>query len=196
MCNDAPEITCGSVHTSLSAPARLETAGSEAAETTYLRPMGRGENREGLSATASVNGGRRVRLDDKPNKSKLPQAPSTSVEPKTLTGSSQKAGSRLFHLRLGTHGHTRLPVREAGAKSFVSPQQNRKNPASRLGFKAGASARNANGMTGMGDWKKPTPPCNGADRRCNITPPCKRADFQMVARDERTGRTFTGGNSK
>ena len=89
--------TCGFVHTSLSASARLVTVGSEAAETTYLRPKGRGDGREVVSATASVNGGRRVRLDDMPNVSELLQAPSNPNEPKTLTGSSQKACSRLPH---------------------------------------------------------------------------------------------------
>ena len=28
-------------------------------------------------------------------------------------------------------------------------------------------------------WRKPVPPCNGADRSCNITPPRKQADFQQ-----------------
>jgi len=46
--------TCGSVHSRLSALARLATAGSEAAETMYLRPSGRGGDREEASATASV----------------------------------------------------------------------------------------------------------------------------------------------
>jgi hypothetical protein len=83
--------TCGSVRRSLSAPARLVTVGSEAAETIYLRPTGRGGAREGISAAASVNGGRRVRLDDTPNGSELLQASLKFKEPKTLTGSSQKA---------------------------------------------------------------------------------------------------------
>jgi hypothetical protein len=61
---------------------------------------------------------------------------------------------------------------------------------------AGASARNANGMAGRGSWKKRKPLCNGADKSWNITPPCKRADFQPVVRDETAGRTFIGGNRK
>lgn len=114
-----------------------------------------------------------------------------------LTGSSQNwQRSRLFPPKLGAHGHSRLLVWKAGAKSFVSLKPNIVNPASRLGSEAGASARNAVGMSGTGDWRKPMPFCNGADRGCNITPPCKRADFQLVVRDERTGRTFIGGNSK
>ena len=46
--------TCGSVRSSLSAPARLVTAGSEAAETMYLRSSGRGSAREGVNRSASV----------------------------------------------------------------------------------------------------------------------------------------------
>jgi len=67
--------TCGSVRSSLSASARLVTVGSKAAETTYLRQAWRGNDREDISATASVNGGRRVRLDDMLNISELLQAP-------------------------------------------------------------------------------------------------------------------------
>ncbi len=117
-------------------------------------------------------------------------------EPKMLTGSGQKARNRLFHCKHGTHGHSRLPVWYAGANSFVSLETNIVNPTFRLGCGAGASARNADGMAGRGCWKKRRPLCNGADRGCNITPPCKRADFQRVVRDEITRRTFTGGNSK
>jgi hypothetical protein len=117
-------------------------------------------------------------------------------EPKMLTGSGQKARSRLFHCTHGTHGYSRLPVWHAGANSFVSLQLNITNPTFRLRVEAGASARNADGMAGRGCWKKQRPLCNGADRDCNIVPPCKQADFQRVVRDERTRRTFTGGNSK
>jgi hypothetical protein len=117
-------------------------------------------------------------------------------EPKRLTGSGQKARSRLFHCKHGTHGHSRLPAWQAGANSFVSLELNIINPTFRPGFGAGASARNADGMAGRGDWRKQRPLCNGVDRDCNIVLPCKRADFQLVIRDERTRRTFTGGNSK
>jgi hypothetical protein len=51
-------------------------------------------------------------------------------------------------------------------------------------------------VAGRGCWKKRMPFCNGTDRDCNIVPPCKRADFRRVVRDERTRRTFTGGNGK
>ena len=186
--------TCGFVHTSLSASARLVTVGSKAAGTTYLRPRGRGDGREVVSATASVNGGRRVRLNDRPNVSELLQTPSNPIEPKTLTGSSQKARSRLPHEDLG---HTNMMTAgvETGTNSFVSSERNRINPSSRL-VEAGVIARCAAGMPGRGCWKKRTSFCNETNRGCNIAPPCRRADFQPVMRDERTGKTFVGGNRK
>jgi hypothetical protein len=82
----------------------------------------------------------------------------------------------------------------AGAKSFMSSQLNIANPTFRLPVKAGASARNVDGMAGRGCWKKRKPFCNGTDR--SIAPPRKQADFQRVVTDERTGRTFAGGNRK
>jgi len=186
--------TCGFVHTSLSASARLVTVGSKAAGTTYLRPRGRGDGREVVSATASVNGGRRVRLNDRPNVSELLQTPSNPIEPKTLTGSSQKARSRLPHEDLG-HTNSMTAGVETGTNSFVSSERNRINPSSRL-VEAGVIARCAAGMPGRGCWKKRTSFCNETNRGCNIAPPCRRADFQPVMRDERTGKTFVGGNRK
>lgn len=85
---------------------------------------------------------------------------------------------------------------KAGAKSFVSLETNIVNPTLRPGSGASASARTTAGVAGRGNWKKQTPLCNGADRSCNITSPCKRADFQSVVRDERTYKTFKGGNGK
>ena len=193
MLNDVRR-TCGFVHTSLSASARLVTVGSKAAETTYLRPKGRGDGREVVSATASVNGGRRVRLNDMPNVSELSQVPSNPTEPKTLTGSSQKACSRLPHADLG-HTNIMTAGAKTGTNSFVSSERNMVNPASRL-VEAGVIARCAVEVADRGCWIKRRPFCNGADRSCNITPPCKWADFQPVIRDERTRRTFTGGNCK
>jgi len=186
--------TCGFVHTSLSASARLVTVGSKAAGTTYFRPKGRGDGREVVSATASVNGGRRVRLNDRPNVSELLQTPSNPIEPKTLTGSSQKARSRMPHRDLG---HTNMMTAgvETGTNSFVSSERNRINPSSRL-VEAGVIARCAAGMPGRGCWKKQMSFCNETNRGCNIAPPCKRADFQPVMRDEKTGKTFVGGNRK
>jgi hypothetical protein len=87
---------------------------------------------------------------------------------------------------------------EAGANSFRSLEPNVVNPTSCSEDHTGAgeSARNAVGMAGRGDWKKRRPLCNGVDRSCNMTLPRKRADFQMVVHDEKTSRTFTGGNRK
>ena len=186
--------TCGFVHTSLSASARLVTVGSKAAETTYFRPRGRRDGREVVSATASVNGGRRVRLNDMPNVSELSHAPSNPGEPKTLTGSSQKARSRLPHGDLG-HTNSMTAGATTGTNSFVSSERNRINPSSRL-VEAGVIARCAAGMPGRGCWKKQMSFCNETNRGCNIALPCKRADFQPVMRDEKTGKTFVGGNRK
>lgn len=187
--------TCGFVHTSLLASARLVTVGSKAAKTTYLRPKGRGDGREVVSATASVNGGRRVRLHDKPNESELSQAPSNPIEPKTLTGSSQnRRAVGCLTMTWGTRTQMTAGVR-TGAKSFVSSYRNVINPPFRLP-EAGVIARCAVGMSGRGCWRKRKPFGNGTDRGCNIALPCKRADFQPVMRGERTRKTFTGGNSK
>lgn len=84
----------------------------------------------------------------------------------------------------------------AGANSFMSSVFNIVNPTPCPGFGAGTSARKADGVAGRGGWRKRRPFCNGADRDCNIIPPCKRADFQLVVNDEKTRRTFIGGNSK
>ena len=80
----------------------------------------------------------------------------------------------------------------------MSSHSNMVNPTSRLSCEAeaGVSARNAEGMAGRGNWRKRMPPCNRVDRSRNITPPCKRADFQLVVHDERTDRTHIGGNRK
>jgi hypothetical protein len=188
--------TCGSVHTSLLASALLVTVGSKAAKTTYLYLSRYNEHREVFSAAASIYGGRRVRLDDTPKSVEPLLAPSTLKEPKMLTGSGQKARSRLPHHRLGAHGLTRLPVLQAGANSSVSQQQNIAIPTLRPGLGAGAPARGAGGVVGKGCWKKQMPLCNGADKGCNSALPPKRADFQRVIHDKRTDRTFIGGNSK
>jgi hypothetical protein len=122
------------------------------------------------------------------------QTPSNPIEPKTLTGSSQKARSRLPHEDLG-HTNSMTAGVETGTNSFVSSEPNRINPSSRL-VEAGVIARYAAGMPGRGCWKKRTSFCNETNRGCNIAPPCRRADFQPVMRDERTGKTFVGGNRK
>lgn len=110
-----------------------------------------------------------------------------------LTGSSQKARSRLPHLEFGAHGHRTAGI-ETGANSFVLLESNMANPSLRHRVVADTSARIAHGTAGRGCWKKRRPVCNGTDR--STAPPRKRADFQRVVRDEKTGRTFTGGNRK
>jgi hypothetical protein len=130
------------------------------------------------------------------NTRELLKAPLNPAEPKTLTGSSQKACSRLLPPETWSTRTIWLPVYEAGAKSFVSFRRNRINPTSRSPRRAGVTARCAVEVAGMGGWKKRRPLCNGADRNCNIIPLRKQADFQLVVDDERTFRTFTGGNDK
>jgi hypothetical protein len=190
------ERTCGSVRTSLSAPARLVMVELEAAETMRLRFSERRGSREALSATASVYGGQRVRLNDKSNTCELPWASLESKSQKALTGSGQKATQSDASPDTWGTRTIRLPACKAGTNSFVSSQRNRINPASRLDREAGATARCADGMTGKGCWRKRRPSGNRADRSCNITPLRKQADFQPVVRDEITHRTFTGGNCK
>ena len=129
------------------------------------------------------------------NPRELLQAPLNPAEPKTLTGSSQKARSRLHPPETWSTRTLRLPVYEARTKSFVSFKQNRINPTSRR-IPAGVTARCAVEVAGKGGWRKRTPLCNGADRSCNITPLRKQADFQLVVDDEKTSRTFAGGDGK
>jgi hypothetical protein len=89
-----------------------------------------------------------------PNVSELSHAPSNPGEPKTLTGSSQKARSRLPHGDLG-HTNSMTAGATTGTNSFVSSERNRINPSSRL-IEAGVIARCAAGVPGRGCWKKRT----------------------------------------
>src|SRR5271156_6471048 len=80
--------TCGSVRSSLSAPARLATVGSEAAETTSLRRQDEGNLREEAPTTTSV------KLVGETGWMKCPTHVNRRrhrhfEEPKTLTGSNQ-----------------------------------------------------------------------------------------------------------
>lgn len=77
----------------------------------------------------------------------------------------------------------------------MSLQSNTVNPVFRL-TEASVTARCAEGMPGRGGWKKQKPCCNGTDKRSDIPRPRKRAEFQLAVGYERTGGTFTGGNSK
>jgi len=129
------------------------------------------------------------------NTRELLEAPLNPVEPKTLTGSSQKARSRMLPpetWNTRTHG---CRCKRQGLRHFVSFKRNRVNPMSRP-IGAGAAVRHAVETAGRGGWRKRMPLCNGADRSCDITPLRKQADFQLVVVDERTYRIFAGGNSK
>ena len=188
--------TCGSVRSSLSAPARPATVGSEAAETTSLhrsdeetaarwsprlRASTRSERQGWMKRPTQVNCRRHRKIRRAKDADRLqPNGNAASVlQPcKRSTRTKQAAGVL------------------AGTNSSVSWQPNIVNPTGRLPVKAGDSARNADGMAGRGCWKKQRPFCNGMDRGCNITPPCKRADFQRVVRGETAGRTFAGGKRK
>ena len=185
--------TCGSVRSSLSASAWLATARSKAAETTYFCLTTRKCPRGSFRHCQRQRGGR-VRLNDMSNASELLQAPLNPAEPKTLTGSSQKARSRLLPSETWSTRTLWLPVLNAGANSFVSCKQNRVSPTSGRNA-AGVTVRCAVQVAGRVGWKKRMPLCNGADRS-HVTPLRKQADFQLVVEDERTYRIFAGGNCK
>ena len=185
--------TCGSVRSSLSASAWLVTGTSKAAETTYSCLRTRKRPRGSFRHCQRQRGGR-VRLNDRSNASELLQAPLNPAEPKTLTGSSQKACSRLFPPQTWSTRTLWLPVLKAGTNSFVSRKQNRVSPTSGRNA-AGVTVRCAVQVAGRGGWKKQMLLCNGADRS-HVTPLRKQADFQLVVDDERTYRIFAGGNCK
>lgn len=103
--------------------------------------------------------------------------------------------SRMFLHRRGAHGQDRLPAYKAGTSSFVLIVWNMISPSSRP-HGAGVTARCAIGMPGMGDRRKRMPPCNGADRGCNIALPCKWADFRLVINDESARGTCFRRKSK
>ena len=86
--------TCGSVRSSLTAPARGATFGSEAVATTALR-LRTGNHPRGGFPDCQRQRGLRVRLDDMPNISELLQASLRPNKPKTLSGLSQKATQRV-----------------------------------------------------------------------------------------------------
>jgi hypothetical protein len=75
----------------------------------------------------------------------------------------------------------------------MSFKRNRINPTPRLS-EAGDPARGAGEMAGRGSWRKRRPPGNKADR--SHAPLRKQADFQQVVGDEKSGRTFAGGDGK
>ena len=188
--------TCGSVRSSLSAPARLATVGSGAAETTSphrqaeatavrwlprLRASTRSGRQGWMKCPTQVNCQRHRKIQRAKDADRLkPNGNAASVLPPCKRSTRTKPAAGV----------------EAGANSSMSSQPNIINPTGRLRVEAGASARNAEGLAGKGCWKKQTPFDNGTDRSCNIAPPRKRADFQRVVRYEIAGRTTAGGNRK
>jgi hypothetical protein len=180
----------------ISAPARLATVGSGAAETTSphrqdeatavrwsprLRASTRSGRQGWMKCPTQVNCQRHRKIQRAKDADRLkPNGNAASVLPPCKRSTRTKTAAGV----------------EAGANSFMSSQLNIINPTGRLRVEAGASARNADGLAGRGCWKKRMPFDNGTDRSCNITPPRKRADFQRVVRDETAGRTGAGGNGK
>jgi hypothetical protein len=186
--------TCGSVRSSLAAPAGLVTARLEAAATMHLPPSGGEDNREGVFWTVSVRRSE-VQADGKSNRSELHADIVSPDEPKALTGSSQNRHAvGCLNDALGHADRDTAGVMQ-GLNHHEFLVRKRLNPTSRLS-EAGSVARPADGMAGRGCWRKRKPSCNGRDRGCDITPLRKQADFQRVARYERTGRTTAGGNRK
>jgi hypothetical protein len=78
---------------------------------------------------------------------------------------------------------------KAGAKSFLSLNQNMETPLTSPRNRGKRFARVADRTAGRGCWKKRMPLCNGADRKRQLL--CdKQADFQQVMKDEKAGRTI------
>jgi hypothetical protein len=184
--------TCGSVRSSLSTLARLVTVGSEAVETKSSALFGRGSDREVISEAASfrrsesqawVRGSTQVNCCGCRYSRRSQRCCQASA--KRQCGQMRQRGS-------GAHGYERPSAWKAGTSSSALLTRNRINPIFRP-RRAGASARNADGIAGMGCWKKRKPPCNRVDR--SHSSPRKRADFQRVVDDERAGRTYAGGKA-
>ena len=185
--------TCGSVRSSLSAPARLVTVGSEAAETRFPSLRGKRLPR-GRRQTESVDSVRGTGWMTRPTQVNC-RSYRQFQGAKDADRLSPKTATQPVVLRKAEHADTTAVGGEAGATSSVSSDANMVNLPPRLHGKAGRSARRAVGVAGRGCWRKQRPLCNGADRSQDA-PPRKRADFQRVMADERAGRTTTGGNRK
>jgi hypothetical protein len=187
--------TCGSVRSSLAALAGLATTPWEAAVTMELRPSGREARREAESSEPPMSGGSSARLMACPTQVNCKQAPLSPTSQMTLTGSGQNRHAA----GCSSHAWEHTDRMAAGVMQGLNHRwlrgSDELNPSHRL-HEAGASARAADGAPGKGCWRKRMPPCNGADRSCNITPLREQAHFQRVVRYETTGRTNKGGNSK
>ena len=123
--------TCGSVRSSLSAPARLVTVESEAAETASLHRCDEeisARRFPRLRASVWSEG----RLDEMPNASELPTGIVNSKEPKTLRGSGQNRQRSRCSILSMEHTDIQTAGVEAGANPFVSLESNIVNPTSRL----------------------------------------------------------------
>ena len=142
--------TCGSVRSSLSAPARLATVRSGAAETTSLHRQDEAtavrwsprlrastwSGRQGwMKCPTQVNCQRHRKIRRAKDADRLkPNGNAASVLPPCKRSTRTKPAAGV----------------EAGANSSVSSQLNIINPTGRLQVEAGASARNAEGMAGGG----------------------------------------------
>jgi len=88
-------------------------------------------------------------------------------------------------------GHTDIQTAgvKAGAKSFLSLNQNMETPLASSVNRGKRLARVADRFAGRGCWKKQRPLCTGADKKRQLL--CdKQADFQRVMKDEKAGRTI------
>jgi len=116
-------------------------------------------------------------------------------QPKTLIGWSQKVKQSVDLRTLTGHTDIRTAGVKAGAKSFVSLNQNMVTPQASTGNRGKRLVRVADRFAGRGCWKKQRPFCNGADRKWQLL--CeKQADFQQVMKGEKAGRTIVWGNRK
>ena len=186
--------TCGSVRSSLSAPAWLATARSEAVETIYRRPFGAGRRPRGSLSDCERQCGPGLSWMTCPTQVNCASTVRVK-EPKALSGFSQKAmpfgcPSSDWDTRTNPNGRC-----SAGTKSSVLLERNRLTPTPRPSGQVWPRGR-THGVAGRGCWRKRMPLCNGADRGCDMTSPRKRADFQRVVHYETAGRTTTGGNRK
>ena len=124
--------TCGSVRSSLSAPARLATVGSEAAETTSLaRQDEEAAVRKPPRLRASMRRG--GRLDDTSNTSELPAGTVKIRRAKDADRLKPKRQRSRLLLRSARSTRTQKTAGvKAGTKSFVSWKRNMVNPTSAL----------------------------------------------------------------
>jgi len=183
--------TCGSVRSSLSTLARPVTVGSEAVDTKNSAAR-RGSDREVISEAASfrrsegqawMNGSTQVNCCGCRYSREAKDA--VRLQP-------NRQCSQMLLQKCGAHGYKRLSAWKAGTSSFALLIRNRINPIFRP-HRAGASARNADGIAGKGYGKKRTLPCNRADR--SDAPPRKWADFSCVVDDEKAGKIYAGGKA-